>query len=946
MSDSGVAGEESSRYDGFISYAHAADDLVAPRLQAGLQMFAKPWWRRRALRIFRDQSSLSANPHLWTSITSALEGSDWFVLLTSPEAAGSPWVDREVAWWIEHKGPERILPVLTEGELIWDEGAEMLDPSSSVPPALFSAFHEEPRWVDLRWARTDTELDLRNTRFRSAIADIASALRQVPKEDLESEEVHQHRRTLRTAWGAVGLLAALTVAATGAALYATDQRDEANLQRAEAETQRTEADTQRAEAEVQRSQAENQARIAEARGLAARATALAPTRLDLSLLLAVEGFRTDDSLETRAGVLTALNGAQYLAGFRQVESAFLIDASAEGKVMAAVSSDGEVQLWDPVNWTRLGPPLGSIDTPISLDVSADGTHLAAGGRDGARVWNLATREEMAPSSRPEVGPVAAELSPAGDKLLTMDWDDPVFRANVWELPSGTLLGSIDLGEDRGFGGADFSPDGSRIYATADGGRVAVWDADTLEPIVPQFDLGDFTAFGMIASPKGDLVATSSAVPVRISVLDAETLTPVANPVFPRMGGRLYTMAFSPDGEKLLAQTDDGSVAIIDPREGVETVTLTGRTGFGGGAAWLDSNRLVSSASGAVLEWDLRRTTVIAETIGSGDHGVATARETVVTVNPDGLLTQIEADGTSDTVELGLYCENVFVTRDASLAAAICADEAGPFAVVVDLVDRTELWRQPLPGFSYEMAFSPDAKYLAVTSFGGDLTIFETVTGALSHTAHLDSWMLGAVGWSPDGQWLITGGQLGTLYFLQTSSWEERSEVLLEPNEIALVDLVVHPDERRLFVASESGLVWVVDLETRKIDGEPLDASGTQLQGVALSPDGSLVVATSRDGGIRLWESDSRRAIGPTLTGHALSARPIDFGPAGLYTSGLEGFDDTGEAILSTVRWDLDPESLAVLACELGGRNLTSAEWTEYVPDVPYRATCPQFPPGK
>jgi hypothetical protein len=29
-------------YDGFISYSHAADDLLAPSLQAGLQRFANP----------------------------------------------------------------------------------------------------------------------------------------------------------------------------------------------------------------------------------------------------------------------------------------------------------------------------------------------------------------------------------------------------------------------------------------------------------------------------------------------------------------------------------------------------------------------------------------------------------------------------------------------------------------------------------------------------------------------------------------------------------------------------------------------------------------------------------------------------------------------------------------------------------------------------------------
>ena len=75
-------------YDGFISYSYAADDLLAPGLQAGLQRFAKPWWKRRALRIFRDESSLAANPHLWASITNALDRSGWFILLLSPDAAG------------------------------------------------------------------------------------------------------------------------------------------------------------------------------------------------------------------------------------------------------------------------------------------------------------------------------------------------------------------------------------------------------------------------------------------------------------------------------------------------------------------------------------------------------------------------------------------------------------------------------------------------------------------------------------------------------------------------------------------------------------------------------------------------------------------------------------------------------------------------------------------
>lgn len=63
----------SNGYDGFVSYSHAADAQLATELQRGLQRFAKPWYRMRALRVFRDEVSLSANPGLWSSIQQALD---------------------------------------------------------------------------------------------------------------------------------------------------------------------------------------------------------------------------------------------------------------------------------------------------------------------------------------------------------------------------------------------------------------------------------------------------------------------------------------------------------------------------------------------------------------------------------------------------------------------------------------------------------------------------------------------------------------------------------------------------------------------------------------------------------------------------------------------------------------------------------------------------------
>jgi len=93
-------------YNAFISYSHAADGKLAPALQSGLQRFAKPWYRMRALRVFRDQASLSANPNLWSSIQDALDGSEFFVFLASPEAAASVWCGREAERWLATKPTE------------------------------------------------------------------------------------------------------------------------------------------------------------------------------------------------------------------------------------------------------------------------------------------------------------------------------------------------------------------------------------------------------------------------------------------------------------------------------------------------------------------------------------------------------------------------------------------------------------------------------------------------------------------------------------------------------------------------------------------------------------------------------------------------------------------------------------------------------------------------
>ena len=104
----------------FISYSHSADGKLAPSLQTALEIFAKPWYKMRNFRVFRDEASLSANPHLWTNIQKALEESKYLIYMASPTSAASKWVKKEIEFWLEHKSLDKLLIVLTEGEISWD----------------------------------------------------------------------------------------------------------------------------------------------------------------------------------------------------------------------------------------------------------------------------------------------------------------------------------------------------------------------------------------------------------------------------------------------------------------------------------------------------------------------------------------------------------------------------------------------------------------------------------------------------------------------------------------------------------------------------------------------------------------------------------------------------------------------------------------------------------
>ena len=120
----------------FISY-HAKDRSIADYLQAAIREAGKSRGRR-TLRLFWDDTSELAAPDFWLGLGRVLARCKFFILLASPEAAASSWVNEQLKHWLKHKSIDTVLIGITAGELAWNEtiGDFVAGVSNPLPPAL------------------------------------------------------------------------------------------------------------------------------------------------------------------------------------------------------------------------------------------------------------------------------------------------------------------------------------------------------------------------------------------------------------------------------------------------------------------------------------------------------------------------------------------------------------------------------------------------------------------------------------------------------------------------------------------------------------------------------------------------------------------------------------------------------------------------------------------
>lgn len=113
------------RYDAFISYRHTdLDKFVAENLHKELEAFRLPksiakkrkGQKTRIERVFRDKEELPITSNLEDPIMTALQNSEWLIVICSPRLRESLWCKKEVETFIAMHGREHVMAVLIEGE--------------------------------------------------------------------------------------------------------------------------------------------------------------------------------------------------------------------------------------------------------------------------------------------------------------------------------------------------------------------------------------------------------------------------------------------------------------------------------------------------------------------------------------------------------------------------------------------------------------------------------------------------------------------------------------------------------------------------------------------------------------------------------------------------------------------------------------------------------------